>query len=1139
MAVHTATVLFSDLVDSTGLLARAGEDRSERCRREHFAAAQDAVAAHEGTIVKTLGDGVMAVFDSAAGAISAAQLLRVQTIMFKRTNTDALDIRIGVASGDVSVEDDDYFGVPVIQASRLCSIADPNRILVTDIVRAIAGDREGLAFGPVSEYSLKGFDAPVAACEVLGTPGSPEDDAAALFVGRERELVALRSSLEVALGGHLSVVLVSGEPGIGKTAIVEQLAGEALDRGATVHWGRGWEDGDAPPLWMWSQLLRSVSEVVSLGDLAGEVGPDVADVVHSLLGSRGAAESVDVARRDDAQLLQFDAVSEFLATVSRRSALVLVLDDLHWADPASLALLRFVAQDRRPCRILVLVTYRDTEPDGPQQHETVATLARAAHAVHLPLEGLALDEAARVAQSCLGRSVGDDHVAALHRGTDGNPFFITQIARLQRELDPDDPTLDELPVPRTLDEVITRRLSMLPQGCVDVLEVAAVIGREFSLEQLSALSCLDGLSLTPMLDTLERSRVLTPASGVARWTFTHDVLRSTVLAGIGAATRAALHLEIAEAFVTLRAEGVSVDVEALAQHFARCGTVGGRREGYAYAREAAERAQALFAHEDAARQYALALELGGDLVAADERLELRLEEANERFLAGDHEGARSAALDAGQLARSTADPGSLARVAFVLSRAGSRWITDPAAIALVEEAIATLPPGDTPMKVALEARLAMEYFFSDPERARSLSEDAVRRARTHDDDNALLDALVARRLAIWTADGVDELLEVGSEIIELAPRVDRPEMASQGHFARRAAFHQLGDFVGMEREMLAVGLLAEEQHIPVDHAWVIAFGAMKAATEGRYSDADRELDRANQIAERANDAQLSVQLVPLQTWLAREQRRFDEAFELVAAARAYQPDSIMVEAATLGTSSSVGDAVPRERLHRLVDRLGVPGRDWLWLAAVAEASVCAHRADDAVSAATLGRHLEPYAALGRIVTCGAILGFGAASYYAGLCAVTVGDLDRAIASLDASIQENERMGARPWLLRSLVASATALGLRGSGEDGKRRNERIEQASVLSEQLEPSLAVDEFRALEAEATSDRSQHPAGLTDREAQVLRLAAEGLTNDSLARSLNVSVKTVERHLGNLYSKLGVRNRAEATAWAVREGLA
>ena len=237
-------------------------------------------------------------------------------------------------------------------------------------------------------------------------------------------------------------------------------------------------------------------------------------------------------------------------------------------------------------------------------------------------------------------------------------------------------------------------------------------------------------------------------------------------------------------------------------------------------------------------------------------------------------------------------------------------------------------------------------------------------------------------------------------------------------------------------------------------------------------------------------------------------------------------------------SSTAGQDVLRERLQRLVDRFAEPRQDWLWLAAIAEATICAYREGDAASAARLHAYLEPYARSGRNVTCGPTLSFGAASYYAGLCAMTTGDVDRAIAHFDAAVVENERMGARLWLLRSLSASAGALGARGSVDDRTRRTERMAQASAIAEQVEPCLAVDEFRALavEPEGSLDR---PAGLTEREAEILRLAADGLTNDAVARTLHLSVKTIERHLSNVYAKVGVGNRAEATAWAVRNGLA
>ncbi len=816
---------------------------------------------------------------------------------------------------------------------------------------------------------------------------------------------------------------------------------------------------------MWSQVLRGLAAVAPPTPVADE-GVAMVDKLASVLDPNADPAPIstagDAVARDDAQLSQFDALSELLAVTSQHHALVVVLDDLHWADPASLALLRFIAQDRRLARVLIVGTYRDTEPDRPHVHETLAAVARADHVVHVALQGLEVDDAGRVADAYLGRAAAPDVVRALHADTNGNPFFIKQIVRLIREQQAGDPVGEGLPVPRTVTEVIGRRLALLPTGCVAVLEAAAVIGRDFRFEQLTALPRYADVALAPLLDELERTRILTPTNGAAGWTFTHDVLRSTVLAGIGAARTAALHFEIAEAFVELRAQGSAVDVEALALHFARSGTAVGRAEGFSYAREAAARAQSLFAHEDAARLLALASELGDGVMEPDDQLALLLAEANERFLAGDNERGRSRALDAARIARQQGNAEALARAGFVMSRITSRWVNDPVALAVLEDALAALPPGDSPLKVSLDARRAAEYFYSDPERTRALSADAVRRARELGDDAALVDALLARRYAIWTPDDVEELLVLGAEVARLAPRAGRPEVASHGHFARRAAFHELGDIASMEREMRALERLADEQRIPADHAVVAGFWAMQAAAAGDFQRAHECIDRATSIATRMGDDELAVSLIPLQVWLAREERQFDVALGLLNGASAFQPDSLVIEAALMVTMSTAGVAVAPDRLHRLVARFDEPRGDWLWLGAVAEAAACAYRIGDATIAAALAARLEGYAASGRNVTCGPTLSFGSASYYAGICAITTGDLDRALGWLVAAIADNQRMGAQLWVLRSFTAAAAALDARDSGDDRKRRDDLVARGAAIADALDPCVAVDEFR-----------------------------------------------------------------------------
>ena len=699
---------------------------------------------------------------------------------------------------------------------------------------------------------------------------------------------------------------------------------------------------------------------------------------------------------------------------------------------------------------------------------------------------------------------------------------------------------DRLPVPDTVVEVIERRLARLPAGCSDVLAVVAVVGREFTLELVHAVASLGAVPVAELLDVLERVGILNALPDqAASWEFTHDVLRSAVLSGIGAARRSEIHREVAEALALLRAQSVLVDPEELAFHYEATGTVAGRQCASVYAREAAERAQRLFAHEDAARQFGLALELGDEnQMAVDDRLTLRLEEAKERFLAGHHERGRSTALLAADLARESSDPNALARVAIVMSRAGSRRSADRTAISLITDAIAGLADDDSPTKISLDASLALELRFVAPDRARLLSYDALRRAREQSDERALLDALIARRYVVWNADGADELLEIGAEIIELAPRIGRPEMASFGHLTRRLGFHELGDFSAMDAEMTAVSELAQWLRLPTDHARVAAHRAMRAATEGRYADALALLERASSIAIRADDTQFASQLVALRIVLARETHRVEDAFNLHSVLSAYVDSDPSVEAGLLGTMAVAGQVVPVARLRALVERLPERPESWLWLSHVAEAAFCAHHIGDLPSAEMLLRRLEPYAQGGHNVTCSPYVTFGAASYYAGLCALTTRDADRAVELLRTAVRDNDRMGARPWLLRSLVAYARALRARSSQGDEEAAVEAMARAIDLAGELEPCAAVTELRAAESDMASEAP--PAGLlTERELSVLRLAAAGCTNDSAAQELSLSVKTIERHLGNVYTKLGVRNRAEATAWAARAGLA
>jgi DNA-binding CsgD family transcriptional regulator len=473
--------------------------------------------------------------------------------------------------------------------------------------------------------------------------------------------------------------------------------------------------------------------------------------------------------------------------------------------------------------------------------------------------------------------------------------------------------------------------------------------------------------------------------------------------------------------------------------------------------------------------------------------------------------------------------------ALCFSRPGSRWVGDPEGLALVEEALEHAAHATRRQRVQLEAGLAWELQFVDPARARHLSAVAVRRARVLDDPTTLAVALVARRYAIWTADAVPELLALGDELLELAASIDSPPLEVQGHFTRRSAFHELGNLTAVEAEMAALGRLADRYRMPVEAAWVSANRAMLLALRGNYDEAAVELGRATAVAEAANDEELTVQLLPLQVVLHRERGELDEALGLMRVAAGARPDNALIESSILHTRMLGGERPGADELARVVELLGDEPQDWLWVAAVAEAAQCAHRLGDEAAAEALLQRLRPYAHADRVVTCGPTVAFGAAGYFAGLAASTAGRVDDAVELLHRGLLVNERIGARPWILRSRSALADVLARRDRPGDATEVAELRDGARALAAELGPCLATDEL----ADAVgAPRHQLTGQLTAREAEVLALAAGGHTNAAIAADLHLSVKSIERHLSNIYAKLGTRNRAEATAWAVRQGL-
>jgi len=376
VVAESVAILFTDIVGSTELTQRLSPDVADDVRRGHFSILRQALAEAGGTEVKNLGDGLMVVFGSASAALGCAVTMQQGVEEDNRGSDHPVGLRVGLSGGEVSREDDDFFGDPVIEASRLCGACESGQIMAAEVVRLMADRRSHHSCRPLGGLVLKGLQDPVLAVEVLWAPSEGSDTKAIPLpgrlvvrpsvgvVGREAELSQLADAAKrVAAGEGRQVLLVSGEAGQGKTTLVAEAARIAFDRGAIVLFGHCEEDL-ATPYQLFAEAISHYVTHASEDQLLAHVeahGSELARLVPALFSRIPDLPPSKATDSDTERHLLFAAVIGLLATMSDHQLVILALDDLQWADKGSLLLLHHLAAGTQAMRLLVLGTYRDSE----------------------------------------------------------------------------------------------------------------------------------------------------------------------------------------------------------------------------------------------------------------------------------------------------------------------------------------------------------------------------------------------------------------------------------------------------------------------------------------------------------------------------------------------------------------------------------------------------------------------------------------------------------------------------------------------------------------------------------------------------------------------------------------------------------
>jgi DNA-binding SARP family transcriptional activator/tetratricopeptide (TPR) repeat protein len=953
------------------------------------------------------------------------------------------------------------------------------RILLRDEL----GTTPGQAAMIVHERVLRG-ETPGAEVRVAGdaipVTSWPAPLAAALerhqLVGRARELDQLDECWADAVTGARGLVLLAGDAGIGKTRLAAELGRRAHDDGALVLYGRFDEEALAPyqPVvemvrgWSSGASLEPLRErlgirAAELGILFGEFGPPPGEP-----GEPGPQGHDADARR----LRFFDAVAALLGEAGASAPLVLVFDDLHWADRPTLQLLRHLVRGPQPRRALIVGTYRDAELEaGDPLHELIGDIRREGLLKRLQLGGLSEGEVAELVVALGVPSAAPSFVHALHGETEGNPFFIEEVVRHLRDGDHDlrsDVALTEAGVPDGVREVTARRLRRLTADSRQALQVAAVIGREFDYDVLEAVAPLRDDALISALEEGVEARVLREAGPVGRYAFAHALVRATLYDGLSQLRRARLHGRVGEAIERLRAADLDPHLPQLAHHFAQAAPVEEPERAIDFALAAARRADRLLAWEEAAQHYRAALrarELAG---AGNDRIrgELLLALGASEEHAGMEEAARTTFGAAATTARGLGDAVLLGRAA--LGFAGQWSIlgrVDPARVSALEEALAALGSEDSPLRARLLARLALELYYSgEPERRLALSEEAVELARRLGDPRTLATCLDARHYALWRPETVDERLEVAAELRLVAGETGDPELELEGAGWTVVDLLELGDVQGADVQIAAATKLAEALQRPIWLWWSSLLRCTRAQMAGAFDEAERLADATLEIGRHGQAENALNAYAQAMFNIRREQGRlaevepavrgFIELYPMLVAWRAALA-LLLVELGRLDEARAEFDGLAFENLPR----------DANWLIGVTLLAEVCGALGDGERAAELYEALEPYAGrnvvVGRAATCN-----GAAARLLGILASAMRSWELAESHFISALAMHERMGARPWVARTQLAYADMLLTRRRRGDRARARELVGEAIGIAETLGMGVVAQRARELAA-------------------------------------------------------------------------
>ena len=1088
----TATVFVCDLVSSTAQRTTLGDDAADRLAVWLDEILRDCVARHHGDVVKSTGDGLMAVFDSATDALSTAVAAHRATESRNRNvpEIERLVLRVGVSAGDVHFVAHDCHGTPTVEAARLESVAEPGSIFVSSLVRSLVGSRGSHTFERVGFLELKGLPEPLETFRVTWAPepevdvplpplpvsGPAQEEHVPLpdrlavrpsvgVIGYEAELGAMAAAAHrVADGGRREMLLVSGEAGLGKTTLAAAAARAAYDDGAFVLFGHCEEDL-ATPYQLFAEALGHYVAHASDQELRTHVetfGSELTRMVPALAERVPALPASRATNAETERFLLFAAAVGLLSTASRDHPVVLVLDDLQWADKASLRLLSHLAAADPTMRVLVIGAFRDSELAHAQAlREVLGALRRHDGITRLELEGF--DEASVVTlmQTVAGYPLSEAEIGlarAVFRETDGNPFFVNQMLRHLVETGAiyqdasghwaAKGSFEHVALPDSVREVIGGRVARLGEPAERTLALAAVIGRDFDLDLLSRAGGISEDALIDMLDAAAGAAVVREAKDTpGRYHFAHALIQHTVYDDLGPTRRARAHRQVAEALEQLCDGTPGARVGELARHWTSVTSPDAAAKAVRYWREAGDAALAALAPYDALLDYTQALELFRDDDSKDPVLGIDLaiglgtaqrQVGNPAF--------RDTLLGAAREAIALDDTPRLVAAALAAHRGlfSNFGAIDAEQIEIFEEALARIP-ADDPDRALILATYCLEIVVGSPlDRRQALADEALAIAAATGDDAVIVRVLNNVAYALMSPPMLEQSLVRTADALVRAERLGDPVLLFFAANWRRQACAQAGDIREMDRCTEIMRELTQRLNQPM-LSWQHTFSlAWLAIIRGDPDDAERYAAEALEVGVGSGQPDAAF-IYGGQLLLVQHQRgTLDELRDLIEDMAAGTPALAGVLAGALAVAAM--GAGRDDDARRRLEAFAADGFDLemnpVWITGMTFFAEAAIELGEPRFAGPLFERLVPWP--DQWSDNGATAANPICHYLGGL-AFVLGRLDEADELLARSAAMCGEVGAQFFLAQTQLLWGRVLAARDRADDSQRARELLEQA----------------------------------------------------------------------------------------------